>query len=123
MSNSETSEYRIQQTLKSAYRSAEGKPPAFDDMFAAAESRQRRSRRFRAAGGMAAAAALLAVTIALWPGQQAEVSDEFLIADALMNSTSWSAPSDSLLPQHQFDIYQGIPLLDESTISQEGSLL
>lgn len=124
MSDTETSEARIRQALKAAYRSAERKPPAFDDMWAAAETRQLRSRRRRrAAGGVAAAAALIVITIGLWPGHRAVVSDEFLIADALMNSTSWSAPSDSLMPQHQFDIYQGIPLLDESTISQEGSLL
>jgi hypothetical protein len=46
-----------------------------------------------------------------------------MIADALMNSTTWTAPSDVLMPDHQFDIYRDIPVLDQSTISEEGTLL
>jgi len=61
--------------------------------------------------------------VSLLPEGPSELDDEYLIADALMNSTSWTAPSDSLMPQHQFDIYREIPFPDPSTISEEGSLL
>ena len=102
---------------------AEQAPP-FADVWTAAE-RQNRVSRMRYAGfaGIAAAIALAVSAVSLWSANEADVVDEFLIADALMNSTQWSAPSDSLMPEHQFDIYQDIPLLIESTESQEGSLL
>jgi hypothetical protein len=117
-------ENQVKQDLKSAYQAAERKPPPFNEVWAAAEvAHGRMRRRFRVIGGLAAAVAVIAITAGLWPEQQAELTDEFLIADALMNSTSWSAPSDSLMPEHQFDIYQEIPFLNESTNSQEGTLL
>ncbi len=117
-------EDRVRQELKDAYQSAERKPPSFDEVWTAAEARHGQSRRrFRTIGGIAAAVAVIGITFGLWPEQQAELTDEFLIADSLLNSTSWSAPSDSLMPEHQFDIYREIPFLNESTNSQEGSLL
>ena len=119
------SDKAIKDALRSAYRSAERTPPPFDAVWAAAERQHAETgrRRFRVQGGLAAAIALAALSILLWPRQEAELTDEFLIADALMNSTSWTAPSDSLLPEHQFDIYRDIPVLAPSTNSQEGSLL
>jgi hypothetical protein len=117
-------EDQVRKGLKEAYQSAEGKPPSFDSVWAAAEAAHGRSRnRLKVVGGFAAAVALIGITVSLWPEQQAELPDEFLIADALMNSTSWTAPSDSLMPEHQFDIYQDIPFLIESTKSPEGTLL
>lgn len=117
-------EIEIRQALKDAHESAEGKPPPFDAVWAAAESAHGHSRgRFRVIGGFAAAVAVIAIIAGLWPEQQAGLTDEYLIADALMNSTSWSAPSDSLMPEHQFDIYQEIPFPGVSTNEQEGSLL
>ena len=117
-------EQELKNALGKAYRSAEGTPPPFADSFAIAEDRYRASRRrLRWVGGLAAAAAAVAVTAGLWPGPQAPVDDEFMIADALMNSTTWTAPSDVLMPDHQFDIYRDIPVLDRSTISEEGTLL
>jgi hypothetical protein len=44
------------------------------------------------------------------------------VAD-LMDSTYWSAPSDVLLPDREFDIYQDLPVLFESTEPAEGALL
>lgn len=119
------SDQEIKDALKSAYKSAERKPPPFAEVWSAAERQHQDSgrRRYRMAGGLAAAAALAAMTILLWPQQEAELTDEYLIADALMNSVSWSAPSDMLLPERQFDIYQEIPALVPSTNSQEGTLL
>ncbi len=114
----------FRQTLKEVHETVEGKPPAFADVWAAAEARHRFSRRRnRVAGSIAAAVVVVGITVGLWSKQQFEIADEFLIADSLMNSTSWSAPSDSLMPEHQFDIYQEIRFPDESTFSPEGSLL
>lgn len=119
-------EEEIREKLKQAADAAQRDgTPSFDETWVVAESQFVRSRsRFKRFGGIAAAAvAVLAITVALWPAQQAELTDEYYIADALLNSTSWTAPSDALMPEHQFDIYQEIPFLDESTKPYEGSLL
>ena len=47
----------------------------------------------------------------------------YIDTDELLETTSWSAPSDSLLPQHQFDIYGEIPVIIESTETYGGALL
>ena len=102
---------------------AEQAPP-FADVWAAAERRHAVARkRYAGIAGMAAAIAVAVAAFSLWSANEVEMVDEFLIADALINSTQWSAPSDFLMPEHQFDIYQDMPLLMESTESQEGSLL
>ena len=117
-------EDQIRQKLHEAYQSAERKPPAFTKIWAAAQAEHHGSRRrYRMFGGIAAAAAVVGIAVGLWPGKQAELSGDYLIADALLNSTSWSAPSDMLMPEHHFDVYQEIPFLIESTNSLEGSLL
>lgn len=95
--------------------------------FAAADQQAAQSRRrYKAFGGIAAAAAVVAV-VAIMAGNRTDTDvgeqDDYLIADALLNSTQWTAPSDALMPSHQFDVYQEIPVLMESTDSQEGSLL
>lgn len=98
--------------------------PAFEKVLAAAERQAGRSLyRYVKIGSVAAAVAVLAVVIGNWPSQTGNNTDEFMIANALMNTTQWSAPSDALLPTHRFDIYQEIPVLMESTEVQEGSLL
>ena len=43
--------------------------------------------------------------------------------DELVASTTWVAPSDSLLPEHRFDIFQELPEMFESTGTEEGTLL
>jgi hypothetical protein len=119
------SDKEIKDVLRHAYRAAEGEPPPFDKVWAAAERQIEASsrQRSRIAGGMAAAVLLVAMTVLLWQQREAPPGDDYLIADALMNSTSWTAPSDMLLPEHQFDIYREVPALVPSTNSQEGSLL
>ena len=98
--------------------------PGFDEMWAQAEvTYNAAQRKFRLLSGVAAVLALAVIAATLWPAQQAELRDDYLIADALLNSTLWSAPSDSLMPAYEFDIYQEIPLLFESTNSLEGTLL
>jgi len=118
-------EDQIRKTLKKAYAGTQsGQPSSFDDVWTAAETEYGRAqKRYRVTGGIAAAIAVMAIVAGLWPYQTQDLSDEFLIADALLNSTSWSAPSDTLIPQHQFDIYQEIDFLSGSTNGQEGSLL
>ena len=112
-------EENIRKSLKPAFEKTQtSNAPGFDDVWAKAETAYSDSqRRFRVIGGIAAVLAAAVIIATLWPAQQAELSDDYLIADALMNSTMWSAPSDSLMPEHQFDIYQEIPFLLESTNS------
>jgi len=98
--------------------------PSFDETWVIAEAEAARMAKPRwHVGGVFVAAAVLALLVAIWPGRQDELSDDYMIADALLNSTSWTAPSDALLPNNQFDIYQEIPFLIESTNEQDGSLL
>lgn len=115
-------EQEIRRQLKDAFAAAEGNPPPFDAVWAKAEGVSR-WRRQRLAGGIAAALAVVIVSLALWPARQADNGDDYLIAASLLNSTSWAAPSDALLPERRFDIYREIHFLDESTNSLEGTLL
>jgi len=41
----------------------------------------------------------------------------------LLESTSWVAPSDVLLPKHEIDLYQDLPAFSVSTRPAEGALL
>jgi hypothetical protein len=112
----------LKQSLKRAFESAEGAPPDFGTMLSTADAGLRRKRMLvRLASGVAAAA--FALFVGLWSSDAPQPPDEYLIADALMNSTAWSAPSDVLMPEHQFDVYREISFPVPSTNSQEGSLL
>lgn len=119
---SEKEQYR---KVRQAFADAEaGQVPAFDSVFAAAQQQTLRSRyRYMKVGSAAAAVAVLAIVIGNWTSHNGSDMDEFMIADAMLNTTQWSAPSDALMPSHRFDIYQDIPVLMESTELQEGSLL
>ena len=121
----EMKEADIRRALKPAFdREQVNAAPGFDEVWAKSEAAYRYSqRKVRLLGGVAAVLALAVIAATLWPSQRAEFSDDYLIADALMNSTLWAAPSDTLMPEHQFDIYREIPLLIESTNSLEGTLL
>lgn len=92
-------EDELKSGLQKAWKRAGRTPPAFAETWAAAEARHARSGFQRKALAGVAAAAALAVVIVLLPEQQVELADEFLIADALMNSTSWTAPSDVLMAE------------------------
>jgi hypothetical protein len=110
---------RIREVFAAVQKSA---PPPFDAVWAAAELQLRKTRRrYTALGGIAAVLAL--VTISFWLLDEPKSGDEFLIADSLLNSTQWSAPSDALMPQHEFDIYRDVFFPMESTDLDEGSLL
>ena len=100
----------------------EGQPPSFDATWRAAEARHRRSqRRNRGLAGLAATLAVVAIVVnALMPADD-EVA--YIEMAELLESTSWQAPSDVLLPTREFDIYQELPVLMESTNETGGALL
>ena len=96
--------------------------PAFDKVWANAEMSHRQSRR-RYAWLASATATVAAIVIVLNIGAPSENTIKFIGLADLMDSTSWIAPSDSLLPEHQIDLYQDLPMLIESTKPAEGALL
>ena len=117
-------ERRLRAAMQQGQAEAEAaRTPEFGDVFAAAEATAGRRRgRVMAVGGVAAALALFAIAVVLQL-QPVEQDWQFVDPDDFASSTSWSAPSDVLLPEHRFDIYGEIPVLIESTESSEGALL
>lgn len=105
----------------------DGTAPDFSVAWNAAQARQRTVRRRYAA--FAAAAAITAIAVVAFNIGAPQRPDVSYIADAdLLGSTTWVAPSDSLLPQHTFDIYQDLPELADplqlrSTNPADGALL
>ena len=114
----------IRAALQASQRQADGRAPDFNRIFGVAERQSRARHRFQLAG-LAAAAAIAVIALSLLPAQE----EEFVYVDLeeLTATTQWSAPSDSLLPQHQFDLYRDLPGMfdstDMSTNSYEGALL
>ena len=110
--------------LQRAQREADGTAPDFAVTFTAAQSRATSRRRFQYTA-VAAAAVVAAIALGLLPAQKDEFT--YVDVDELTATTQWSAPSDSLLPQHRFDIYRELPRLfeamDVSTDSDGGTLL
>lgn len=117
------SDTKLRHALREAQERAEsGDVPAFDRVWAAATVRARtvRSRRRAIVGSATAAAVAVFAFVLLMPrGVELQFVDEA----ELLGTTSWSAPSDSLLPERRFDIYQEIPVLIESTETYGGALL
>ena len=110
-------------TLRRRVREAWPEPsqaPPFEATWAAAE--QRRGGRRYGYGLGAAAAAVTAAVIVLSNSGVPPTESYVEVAD-LMNSTYWAAPSDVLLPDREFDIYQDLPELFESTEPAGGALL
>jgi len=94
-------------------RDAAAEVPAFDDVWKRAEDRFAGSRRqYARLAAVALALGLIAVVIGVRP--TVEESPYIEMAE-LLNSTYWAAPSDVLLPQRDFDIYEELPDLFEST--------
>ena len=102
-------------------RIEEGRAPTFDDAFAAAERRVRGARRRRMAGAIAAAIVAVAVIMQVVPPSQPEW--RFVDPEQFASGTSWTAPSDVLLPERRFDIFEEVPVLIESTETDGGALL
>ena len=115
---------QLQAAVQRGQKDAEaGRVPDFGAVWSGAESVvASRRRRVRVVGGLAASAALLAVMFfaQIRPTEQ---EWQFVDPDEFVNSTSWAAPSDVLLPEHRFDIYGEIPVLIESTETDRGTLL
>ncbi len=113
----------LQNRLKRAQQDIEqGQVPGFDSVWAAAEERAATVRiRGWLASGAIAAAIVATITVGLL--RPAEQKWEFVDPAELESSTSWVAPSDVLLPYHRVDIYREIPVLIESTKTEEGALL
>ncbi len=99
---------------------AGGATPSFANTWRAAEerhaARRRHYRRFAVA-----AAAVATVVVAL--NAHSPLQDSYIEVAELLESTYWSAPSDSLLPDREFDIYQDMPVIFESTEPAGGALL
>jgi len=115
----------LKQQLQNSLQSMQGNDlPGFDAAWANAEKRHLASRsRYQRFAGFAAAAAVAAIAFMMWPLNGNNVTDIYLTEEDLMSSTQWMAPSDSLLPEHQFDIYGELPLLIETNDLDEGPLL
>jgi hypothetical protein len=113
----------LRAALRDAQASVEdGAVPRFDRVWAAANARTQVLRRQRrVAVGSVAVVAVAAIAFGLLVPRGVEL--QFIDADELLGTTSWTAPSDGLLPDHQFDIYQEIPVLIESTETYGGTLL
>lgn len=119
----------LDETLRTTLQQAlevreQGRVPDFASTWAAAENtvRAHRKRRGVFAGGVLAAAAMVAVlAISLLPSRDGGV--RYIDANELLETTRWSAPSDSLLPEREFDMYREFPALIESTETHGGALL
>ncbi len=116
-------ENELANTLRRAQaRLEDGRVAPFEEVFSAAAARVRqRQLRQRVAGGAVAAAVVAAVVVSLLP--PAEPDWRFVDPETFASDTSWAAPSDVLLPERRFDIYDEIPVLIESTESDGGALL
>ena len=116
------SDEKLRERVRRAWRPAgHGERHSFNTVWAAAEQRHSAARRhYRRFAG--AAAVVAAVLIAFNTPAPQDGSPYIEITD-LLESTYWSAPSDALLPDREFDIYQDMPVLFESTIPAGGALL
>ncbi len=117
----------LDETLRKALREAQSKMggdrvPGFDSTWAAAKRRVGAARKRRGVfATVLVAAAVAALAVGLLP-----LNDDalpYIDEDDLLGTTRWTAPSDSLLPDRQFDTYQYIPVLIESTETYGGALL
>jgi len=97
------------------------KTPSFDRVWQAADERYTSARRRYRYVASAAAVAAVAVIALNWQSPAEETS--YIEIAELLESTSWVAPSDVLLPDRKFDIYQDMPVLFESTEPAGGALL
>lgn len=112
---------KLREAIRQAWPTqSAGMPPSFAATWEAAV-RRRRSRVRRT--GLAAVAALAGIVVVAVSLQTQQPEFTYIDTSVLLDSTSWSAPSDALLPDYRFDIYQDMPTLLESTQSAGGSLL
>jgi len=120
-----TDDQNLKSHLKSSFELKSNEPaPDFEKTWQAAESRYLKSkRRYRMISGIAASAVMIAIVLSMQSQGPTPQLPELNLADGIMSSTQWSAPSDVLMPKHSVDVYQDIPSLGESSELPEGSLL
>ena len=111
----------ILHTLRRTQSVEDGRVPPFDEIFAAAAARARRQALGRRIAGGVVAAAVVAAVASLVP--EGEPEWQYVDPEQFASDTNWVAPSDVLLPKRQFDIYEEIPVLIESTETDGGALL
>ena len=113
---------KLEQAVRQVWPGTEAnRVPTFDATWQAAARRVANGRRRNRM--LASAAAIVAAVVVGLLLQAPPESADYIEIDELLGSTSWSAPSDVLLPEHEFDIYQELPSLLESTETAGGSLL
>jgi len=94
--------------------------PSFESSWQLAEDRHAAGRRhYRRFASVAVLAAALVIAVNLY----SPASDRYIEVADLLETTYWSAPSDVLLPDREFDLYQDMPVLFESTEPAGGTLL
>jgi len=115
----------VKQELREALQMMQGDDvPEFDVLWASAVAQHRASRlRYQRFAGFATAAAIAVTAFMIWPLNGNNGTASYLTEEDLMSSTQWLAPSDVLLPKHQYDIYGELPVLIETNDVDEGSLL
>ena len=102
-------------------RNSSDSGPPFDRVMRAAEAQRAATLRRRRWSAAAAALVTVAVIVSYLQAPRQEV--HYIEVAELLDSTYWTAPSDVLLPQKEFDIYRDMPVLFESTEPAEGALL
>jgi len=115
------SDRRVARRIRAAMPDDPGEPD-FAATWQAASCRAGR-RRYRLHLAAAAAVAAIAVIVVANLSGPPDEALEYIEMSELMGSTSWTAPSDVLLPESRFDIYQDLPTLIESTEVDGGTLL
>ena len=114
------SDKRLRDQVRQGWTGTGDAGSSFETTWQAAQQRHAAGRRlYRRVAG--AAAVVAAVVIAVY-GQPPAAESYIEVAD-LLESTYWTAPSDALLPDRQFDIYQDMPVIFESTEPAGGALL
>ncbi len=116
---------KLRQKLRDSLQSMQGGDvPAFDALWGNAEKQHGTTRlRYRRIAGLTTAAAVAATAFMLWPLNANHAVDTYLTVEDLLSTTQWVAPSDVLLPEYQFDIYDELPVLIEAIEFDEGSFL
>ena len=112
---------QLADSLKRAMPQAAAEP-SFARTWEAAERRAGRGRR-RLRAASAAVVAVIALVFVVDIANPPQDAPEYVEIAELLNSTSWSAPSDALLPARRVDVYQDLPELLESTDVYGGALL
>ena len=111
----------LRDNLQRSWRATvDREPSGFDAVWHAAETHNMRRRCVRHAA--VAAGIVTVMALVLKSGVPSDDTAYIEIAE-LFESTSWSAPSDALLPEREFDIYEDIPSFIESTEPVGGALL